>query len=79
MLTRTQTPHWRSQRNAIEGLSRTGDSYDEAVQSLKIRYDRPRLIHKAHVRVILKTPSLRDGSSRELRRLHMQYSNTSDC
>ncbi len=57
-------------KSTIEGLSRTGDHYDEAVQSLKIRYDRPRLIHQAHVRVILETPSLKDGSGRELRRLH---------
>ncbi len=46
-------------KSAIEGLSRTGDHYDEAVQSLKIRYDSPRLIDQAHVRVTIEMPSLK--------------------
>ena len=41
-----------SVRNAIEGLSRSGDHYHhEAIDCLKARYNRPRLIHRAHVRV----------------------------
>ena len=32
-----------------EGLSSTGDHYDEAIECLKARYNRPRLIHQAHV------------------------------
>ncbi len=32
-------------RNAIEGLSHSGDNYDEAVKCLKARYDWLRLIH----------------------------------
>lgn len=40
-----------SAKNVIEGLSRTGDNYDEAIQSLTTRYDRPRLIHQAHALV----------------------------
>ena len=59
-----------SAKHAIEGLSRSGDCYDEAVECLRARYNRPRLIHQAHVRMILETPSLKDGSGRELRRLH---------
>lgn len=59
-----------SARSAIEGLSHTGDQYAEAVSCLKARYDRPRVIHRAHVRTIVDTPSLRDGSGKELRRLH---------
>ena len=58
-----------SAKSVIEGLSRSGDHYNEAVTCLKSRYDRPRLIHQAHVRKILETPNLKDGSGRELCRL----------
>lgn len=34
-----------SARNIIEGLSHSGDNYEEAIQSLRTRYDRPCLIH----------------------------------
>ena len=59
-----------SAKSAIEGLSRSGEYYMEAVECLKARYDRPRLIHQTHVRMILEAPSLKDGSGKELRRLH---------
>ena len=42
-----------SAKSTIEGLSRSGDNYAEAVGCLQSRYDRPRLIHKAHVSMIL--------------------------
>ena len=32
-------------RSTIEGLSRSGDNYDEAVRYLKAKYDRPRQIY----------------------------------
>ena len=59
-----------SAKQTIEGLSRSGDNYGEAIECLKARYDRPRLIHEAHVRAILEAPSLKDGSGKELRHLH---------
>ena len=59
-----------SARNIIEGLSRSGDCYTEAIDSLKARYDRPRLIHQTHVRMILEATPLKDGTGKELRRLH---------
>ena len=59
-----------SARNAIEGSSHSGDNYAEAVECLKSRYDRPRLIQRTHVQLILDTPPLKEGSGRELRRLH---------
>jgi len=59
-----------SAKQTIEGLSRTGDCYAEAVRCLQDRYDRPRLIHQTHVRMILNAPPLKDGSGRELRKLH---------
>ena len=55
---------------AIEGLSRSGEHYVEAVELLQARFNRPRLIHQTHVSRILNTPSLKEGSRRELRHLH---------
>ena len=57
-------------KSVIEGLSQSSESYSEAIDCLAQRYDRPRLVHQAHVRAIVDAPSLRDGSGRELRRLH---------
>ena len=57
-------------KNANEGLSLSGDHYQEAVDCLMSRYNQPRLIHRAHVRVIMEAPSLKDGNGKELRRLH---------
>ena len=54
----------------LGGLSQTAKNYEEALKYLQERYDRPRLIHQAHVRAIIDTPSLKDGNGRELRRLH---------
>ena len=59
-----------SAKGAIEGLSRSGDCYPEAIRCLQARYDRPRLIHQTHVRLILEAPSLKEGTGKELRRLH---------
>ena len=57
-------------KHVIEGLSRTAGSYAEAIECLRERYDRPRLIHQAHVRAILEAPSPKSGSGQELRQLH---------
>ena len=59
-----------SARQVIEGLTRTGDNYGEAVECLKTRYDRPRIIHQTHVRKIVDIPTLKHGSGKELRHLH---------
>ena len=59
-----------SAKNVIEGLSRSGDNYEEAIQCLKTRYDRPRLIHQGHVKTILEATPLKDGTGKELRKLH---------
>ena len=55
-----------SARNSIDGLSQSGENYAEAVECLKSRYDCPRLIHKAHVRMILEATPLKEGNGREL-------------
>ena len=59
-----------SARHAIEGLSRSGDHYNEAVECLKHRYDRPRLIHHTHVQMIVDILPLKEGTGREIHRLH---------
>ena len=51
-----------SAKQAIEGLSRSGDYYAEAIECLKDRYSRPHLIHQAHVRMIVDAPPLKDES-----------------
>jgi hypothetical protein len=34
-------------KSSVEGLSRSGDQYTEAIAYLKARYNRPKLIHQA--------------------------------
>jgi hypothetical protein len=53
-------------KGAIEGLSRSGDNYREAIDCLRSRYDRPCLIHGAHVQKIMCAPALKDGNGKEL-------------
>lgn len=53
-------------RSVVEGLSQSGDQYTEAIESLKSRYNRPRLIHQAHVRKIYEVPSLKEGTGKDL-------------
>ena len=57
-------------KHTIEGLSRSEECCMKAIQLHKARYDKPRLIHQAHVRLITEVPILKDGSSKELPRLH---------
>ena len=59
-----------SAKSVIEGLTSSGDNYDEAVKCLKNRFDRPRLIHRSHVQIIVDTPPVKESSGKELRRLH---------
>ena len=59
-----------SAKVVIEGLSQSGDNYKEAVECLQARYDRPRLIHQTHVKMIIDAPPLKDGTGKELRKLH---------
>ena len=59
-----------SAKQTIEGLSSSGDHYQEAVKCLKECYNKPRLTHQAHVWMIIEAPPLKDGTGRELRKLH---------
>jgi hypothetical protein len=57
-------------KSIIEGLSQSGEQYLEAVKCLTDRFDRPRVIHQTHVKMIIDAPPVRDGNGKELRRLH---------
>ena len=59
-----------SAKATIEGLSRSGECYMEAIDCLKSCYNHPRLIHQTHVKMILDATPLKDGTGKELRRLH---------
>ena len=57
-------------RHVIERLSGSGYDYAEAIESLQKHHDKPRLLHQVHVKAIVDVPGLKEGSGRELRRLH---------
>ena len=57
-------------KDAIEGIDAVGEAYPEAIAALKARFDRPQVIHRAHVRALLNVKPSKDGSSAELRQLH---------
>ena len=59
-----------SAKSAIDGLSLSGEHDAEAIKCLKACYDRPRLIHQTLFQKILDAPPLKDGTGKELRRLH---------
>ena len=42
----------------------------EAIDCLQKHYDRPHLIHQAHVCAILDAPAIKEGCGKELQRLH---------
>ena len=58
-----------SAKSVIEGLSYSGDQYQEAIECLKSRYNHPRVTHRARVRIVVDAPLLKDGSGKELGRL----------
>lgn len=59
-----------SAKKVIEGLSRSGEHYIEAIECLRSRYNRPRIIHQTHVRRIMEIAPIKEGSGKELRYLH---------
>ena len=40
-------------KDAIEAIDAVAEAYPEAVAALKNHFDRPQVIHRAHVRAIL--------------------------
>ena len=48
----------------------SGSEYEEAIKCLLKDYDKPRLLHQAHVRAIVDVPVRKEGSSKDLRHLH---------
>ena len=60
----------KTAKSTTEGLTKSGEHYEEAVKCLQTRYDRPRMVHQTHVHRIVEASSLRDGTGKELRTLH---------
>ena len=58
------------QSASFKGWHKTADTYDDAIECMQNRYDRPRLIHQAHVRAIIDVPCLKEGNGKEIRCLH---------
>ena len=56
--------------HAIESLTHDAQCYKEAIDCLRKHYDQWRVIHQAHTHAILDASSMKDGNSKELRRLH---------
>ena len=56
-------------RNVIQGLTQTAESYQEAIECLKARYDFPLITHQEHVQSIVQAPVLKSNSGRELWKL----------
>ena len=60
----------------IQGLAQTAGTYKKAIECLLNRYNRPRLIHQAHIHFIMECLSLKEDNGREIRCLHdvlLQY------
>ncbi len=71
-----------SAKGVIQGLSGTGEHYAKAIECLKARYDRPRLVHQSHVKAIVETPLLKDGNGRRMHdtlQQHLRALYASDC
>ena len=60
----------KTAKSTIEGLTKSGEHYEEAVKCLQSRYDRPRMVHQTHVRRIVEVSCLKEGTGKELRTLH---------
>ena len=59
-----------STKAIIGGLSKSGEQYDEAVQCHIDRFNRPKLIHKAHVYKGSSKNDNQGGNGKELGALH---------
>ena len=50
----------------IQGLKQMAGTYDEAIECLLNRYDRPHLIHQNHARAMMEVPCLKEGNRKEI-------------
>ena len=57
-------------RLIIHGLTRTSESYEEAIKCLKEQYDWPKLIQEDHIRSIVDAVTVKNRSDKEFRRLY---------
>ena len=57
-------------RFVIQGLTRTTESYEEAIKCLKDLYERPRLVEEERIHSTVDAVPVKNGSENELRRLY---------
>ena len=57
-------------RFLTQGMNQTCESYEEAINCLKERYNRPRLVQDEHIRSIVVAVPVKNRSDKELRRLY---------
>ena len=49
----------------IQGLAQMAGTYDKAVECLLNRYDRPHLIHQAHMHFVMEVLFLKEGNAKK--------------
>ena len=54
-----------SAKHIIQGFCQSDEQYSEAVECLIARFDRPRLLHQTHVKMLVETPSIHEGNGRD--------------
>ena len=57
-------------KQAIQGLSHSAGNYAEAVECLRKRFDKPRIIHWSYVKALVEAPTINIESSKELHYLN---------
>ena len=57
-------------KDAIEGTDAVGEAYPKSITAPEARFDRPQVIHHAHIRALLNAKPSKDDSSAGLRQLH---------
>ena len=57
-------------KQTIQGLSHSAGNYSEAIECLRKRFDKPRIIHRSHVKALVEAPIIKTGSGKELRYFH---------
>lgn len=60
-----------SAKQMVKGLSTSGNQYQEAIDRLCKRLDRPHFLHQTHVKALLDAPASKEGHGGELRRLNI--------
>ena len=60
-------------KDTIAGFTRASGQYEEAIKCLTERYHRPREVVDEHARALIESNPLKEGDTKELRRLHTTW------